>query len=110
MSKTIKKETLDGKLMKDYKNLLIKYESRKQQVGRLKNVIRELEKEREKLIQELSCYKKGIEYKPKDISRPKKLTPDEKKKVKELTEKDKKAEVIKKMKEKFGRKNNENSN
>jgi hypothetical protein len=57
-----------------------------------------------KLIDELRCFKEGIEYKPKDISRPKKLTPEEKKKLKEESKVNEKEDLKKKLKEKFGRK------
>jgi hypothetical protein len=60
-------------------------------------------KEEEKLIEELRCFKEGIEYKPKDISRPKKLTPEEKKKLKEESKVNEKEDLKKKLKEKFGR-------
>lgn len=103
-NKKLAKESENGKLLRELKNLKDKYENRKQQIGRLKNIIRELEKDKEKLIEELKCYKAGIEYKPKDISRPKKLTPEEKKKAKELTKVNEKDELKKKLKEKFGRK------
>lgn len=82
-----------------------KLNDRKQQVLRLKRTIQEMEKTIEKLTEELKCFKEGIEYIPKDISRPKKLTPLEKKQKKELEDKVKKEEALKKIKEKFGKTN-----
>lgn len=102
--KKLIKDSENGKLLRELKNLKEKYEARKQQVTRLKNIIRELEKDKEKLTEELRCYKTGIEYKPKDISRPKKLTPEERKKAKEQAKINEKEELKKRMKEKFGRK------
>lgn len=99
------KVVVDFKELKQVKVLQAKLEDRKQQVRRLKNIIRELEKEKEKLIEELKAYKAGVEYKPKDISRPKKLTPEERKSRKEQEKNKEKTEFLKKMKEKFGRKN-----
>ena len=59
-NKKLAKESSEGKLLRELKNLKEKHEARKQQVGRLKNVIRELEKEVEKLTEELRCFKAGI--------------------------------------------------
>lgn len=102
--KKLSKDAENGKLIRDLKNLKEKYENRKQQVGRLKNTIRELEKEKEKMIEELKCFKAGVEYKPKDISRPKKLSKEEKKKDVESSAVDKKEELKNKLREKFCKK------
>lgn len=106
MSKTIKKEPNENKVA-DMQKLRQKLQDRKQQILRLKRTITELEKKIEKLTEQLRCYDAGIEYKPRDISRPKKLTPEEKLIKKQLQEKQQKEDIIKKMKEKYGRKNNE---
>ncbi len=103
-NKKLAKESENGKLLRELKNLKEKYEARKSQVGRLKGIIRELEKDVEKLTEELKCFKAGIEYKPKDISRPKKLSPEEKKILKDMNKVNEKEELKKKLKEKFGRK------
>lgn len=103
-NKKLARESENGKLLRELKNLKEKYENRRQQITRLKNIIRELEKEKEKLIEELKCFRSGVEYKPKDISRPKKLTPEEKKTLKDMAKINEKEELKKKLKEKFGRK------
>jgi aldehyde:ferredoxin oxidoreductase len=106
MSKTIKKDPNENKLA-DMQKLRQKLNDRKQQILRLKRTIVEMDKKIEKLTELLRCYDNNIEYKPKDISRPKKLTPEEKQAKKQQQEKQQKEDIIKKMKEKFGRKNNE---
>lgn len=103
MGKTVKL-LVESKELKQIKVLQSKLEDRKQQVRRLKNIIRELEKDKEKLIDELKCYKSVVEYRPKDISRPKKLTAEERKNLKEQEKNNKKTEFLKKIKEKFGKK------
>ena len=106
MSKTIKKDPNENKIA-DMQKLRNKLADRKSQILRLKRTIQEMDKKIEKLTEMLRCYDSNIEYKPKDISRPKKLTPEEKIAKKALQEKQQKEDVIKKMKDKFGRKNNE---
>jgi len=78
-NKKLFKESENGKLVRELKNLKDKYENRRQQITRLKNVIRELEKEKEKLIEELRCFKEdlGFDWNDEDFAR--KLTPEEKK-------------------------------
>ena len=45
-NKKLARESENGKLLRELKNLKVKYEARKEQVGRLKGIIRELEKEK----------------------------------------------------------------
>lgn len=104
MSKTMKKESVNEKLVREVKKFKEKAENRKEQVGRLKHIIRELEKEKQGLIEKLKAYESGIEYKPKDINKPKKLTKEEKEVKQKEAKVNEKDELKKRLKEKFGRK------
>lgn len=105
MGKTVKKDTSMDKYVREVKKYKEKYEQRKEQVARLKHIIRELEKDKEKLTEELKCYKAGVEYKPKDIAKKKKLTKEEKDAILDKQKLDAKEDLKKRLKEKYGRKN-----
>ena len=72
-----------------------KLADRKEQVKRLKAYIKELEKKLED---------KGNPVKESKLDRPKKLSPEEKKRNKELELENQKKDIIQKMKAKYGRK------
>ena len=67
MSKTMKKESVNEKLVREVKKFKEKAENRKEQVGRLKHIIRELEKEKQVLIEKLKAYESGIIYTNQDV-------------------------------------------